>query len=88
MPVTIGEYRKLIADRPRKFTETEVRFAPPSRNNTDYYCKDCSHWFESPGAKRSVCEIMRKRDDSSVEPKAKCMFWTRTGMKFPLLEQN
>jgi hypothetical protein len=85
---TLSSYRHLLADRPDKFSAQEVAFTMPNRNNTDYYCKECRHWFDSPGAHRSVCEIYRPASDESVPPKGKCMFWTRTGERFPLLHQE
>ena len=88
MPASLAEYKRMMADRPPKFNEADCQFTPAARNKSGYYCDECMHWFDSPVGHRSVCEIYRPRDDGSVEPKAKCMFWTRTGERFPLLAKE
>lgn len=85
--VSLSDYRAMVADHPRKFSESEVGYTPAARNSTTYYCDECLHFYEGPAAHRNVCEILRRVGEASIEAKAKCSFWTRTGQKHPLLER-
>ena len=81
----LARYQRLLADRPGKLTASESGYTPPARNQTDYFCDECLHFYTGKAARRTVCEIVRLQPERSIEPKAKCRFWTRTGEKFPLL---
>jgi hypothetical protein len=81
--VTIQNYRKLIADHPRKFTEAEVGFEPHPEQGLQ--CGGCFHFYSSIAADRNVCEIYRAKDGSSIPEDGHCAFWTKTGKRFPLL---
>jgi hypothetical protein len=85
MTAVLSDYKHLLADRPAKFTGTESGYTPAAKNKTEYTCDDCRHFFTGPAAGYSVCEVVRLVPEKSIEPKAKCKFWTRTGERFPLL---
>jgi hypothetical protein len=86
--VTIAQYRAIISDHPKKFNETEAGYVPATRNNTDYFCVDCLHFYRGPVARRTTCEILRRTLGQDIEPKAHCAFWTHTGDRFPLLRNG
>jgi hypothetical protein len=85
---TLSQYRELISDRPKKFSESEAGYTSPARSNSDYHCEDCLHFYRGLAARRTVCEILRRPMGSDIEPKAHCVFWTRTGDRFPLLRNG
>jgi len=85
---TLADYRRLIADRPAKLTGPEAQYTPASQNSTDYHCDQCRHFFISKVAGYNVCEVVRLQPEKSIESKAKCKFWTRTGERFPLLNNH
>lgn len=85
---TLADYRRLLADRPDKFSGADAQYTPVSSNKTDYHCDDCRHFFTGKAAGYNVCEVVRLQPEKSIEPKAKCKFWTRTGERFPLLNNR
>ncbi len=85
---TLADYHRLLSDRPDKFSGTEASYQSPSQNKTDYHCKDCLHFFTGKVAGYSVCEVVRLQPERSIEPEAKCKFWTHTGGRFPLLNNH
>jgi hypothetical protein len=85
---TKAEYERLLADRPRKFTGAEAGYVPAAKNDGDYTCSDCLHFYTGKAAGRSVCEVVRLTPERSIEPKARCKFWTHAGLKFPLLRSD
>jgi len=86
--ITLEDYRKLVAERPEKFTEEDVGYR--SAYNGGPQCKGCLHFFERRLDKFGVCEIMRSRatDEDGVNPSWTCRFNTVDMQKFPLLEQK
>jgi len=84
----LARYRELLADRPEKFTGRESDYTPAAKNSTAYFCKDCLHFFMGKVAGYNVCEVVRLHPEMSIEPKAKCKYWTRTGERFPLLRSR
>lgn len=88
MSATLTDYRRLLADRPDKFTGPEASYTPESQNKSDYACEDCLHFFTGKAARRRVCEVVRLQPERSIEPRAKCKFWTHTGERFPLLNSK
>ena len=84
-PEGLARYRALIADRPDKFSGKEAGYTPAAQNKTEYTCDDCRHFFIGPAAGYNVCEVVRLQPEASIEPKAKCRYWTRTGERHPLL---
>jgi len=84
----LDKYRKLLADRPEKFTGKEADYTPAARNKSDYFCKDCKHFFTGKVAGYNVCEVVRLHPEMSIEPKARCRYWTRTGERFPILNNH
>jgi len=81
----LADYKHLLADRPVKLSGKEASYTPAAQNKTDYFCSDCLHFFTGKVAGYSVCEIVRLQPEKSIEPSAKCKFWTRTGERLPLL---
>jgi hypothetical protein len=88
MPVTLSDYRRLVADHPVKFSEREVGYTPAASNKTDKHCDDCLHFYAGKAARRNVCEIMQRSSGGSVEPRANCRFWTVIGLHYPLLKED
>ncbi len=88
MTGTLAEYKRLLADRPAKFTAAEAAYQSQKQNTTDYFCRDCRHFFQGPVAGYNVCEVVRLQPEKSIESHAKCKFWTRTGERFPLLNNK
>lgn len=84
----LEKYDKLLADRPEKFSGREASYTPASENKTTYHCSDCRHFFTGKVAGYNVCEVVRLQPERSIEPKAKCRYWTRTGERFPLLRSD
>lgn len=84
----LADYKRLLTDRPVKFTGAEAGYVPASRNDGEYTCDDCRHFFTGPAAGYNVCEIVRLTPEKSIEPKARCRFWTRTGERWPMLKGN
>lgn len=85
MSATLVDYRRLLADRPEKLSGKEADYASAAQNKSDYHCDDCLHFFTGKVAGRKVCEVVRLQPEKSIEPNARCKFWTRTGERFPLL---
>jgi hypothetical protein len=86
MSATLADYKRHIADRPEKFTGPESNYVPASKNKPDQYrCDTCRHFFIGEVAGYNVCEVVRLQPEKSIEPGARCKFWTRTGERFPLL---
>jgi hypothetical protein len=84
----LADYKRLLSDRPDKFSGKEAGYTPAAQNKTEYTCDDCRHFFTGPAASYNVCEVVRLQPEKSIEPKAKCRFWTRTGERFPLLNSK
>jgi hypothetical protein len=84
----LADYKRLLADRPEKLTGPEASYTPAAQNKSDYFCDECLHFFTSKVAGRKVCEVVRLQPERSIEPKAKCKFWTHTGERFPLLNSH
>ncbi len=81
---SLEEYKKLIADRPEKFTEEEVGYRKADAGEPQ--CRGCLHFFERRLDKFAVCEIMRseRTDEEGVNPTWVCNFQTVDMEKFPL----
>lgn len=82
---TLADYKRLLADRPEKFSGSEAQYFPATKNDTTYTCDSCRHFFNGKVAGYNVCEVVRLQPEKSIEPGARCKFWTRTGERFPLL---
>lgn len=81
---TFDDYLDIMADRPVKLTPAEVLYSPSPK--FDQICGECVHFFRSPAAKRTVCEIMRPETDTeNVSHVGYCAFWTADYHTFPLL---
>lgn len=79
--VSLKEYKKLIEERPRKFSAEEVDY----RDSEDMRrCGRCLHYYERLRDGFGVCEIFRPADDSAVDPEYTCDLMTVDGEKFPL----
>ena len=84
--VTLQQYRKLVADHPRKFDGPEIEFSP--KGEPGYECHACFHFYDGNVAKRSVCEIYRGAEGGSVPSEGGCRFWTRDGKRHPLFQRT
>lgn len=84
----LADYKRLLADRPEKLSGAEADYTPASKNDSGYHCDQCRHFFTGKVSGHNVCEVVRLQPERSIEPKAKCKFWTRTGERFPLLRSD
>ena len=86
-PATFADYEALFdpCERPRKFSAHEVGFTVLPNNQAGPICADCRHWFVNAVQTRSVCEIMRLKDEQPVPALGQCRFWNSNGMNYPLL---
>ena len=84
MTVSKDAYKRIIENRPFKFSVDEVNYR---ESEGDEECKGCVHFFERVKDKFHVCEIFRPtKGDESVDPEFVCDFWTENNEDFPLLE--
>lgn len=72
MPKSEADYRRLIADHPKKFTAEEAGYQAATDAMT---CSTCSHYYLNPLHNWRVCEIMRPPDET-VKANWTCRFWT------------
>ena len=90
MPVTLGEVKKQLSDRPRKFNERDVNYRPVD-GGSNHRCAICEHFFASNS--RAVCEIFRPTGDTAtktvnVRYNYVCDFWTGDGIRYPDAEKE
>jgi hypothetical protein len=83
--VSLNDYRKLLEERPRKFTAEEVEYNKDAEGKNEI-CFKCLHYFRRTIDDFGVCEIFRSEetDVDGVKPDATCRFFTHDGKLFPL----
>lgn len=87
MMPTLADYRKLMEDRPEKWSPDDVNYREAGGRDR---CARCLHFYERHLDRHGVCELMRSEatDRDGVDPDYVCDFYTRDGEVFPLLEGN
>lgn len=79
--VSLKEYRELLDDRPKKLDPKDVDY----READDLRrCGNCLHYFYRRIDGYGVCEVMRPKDEESIDTSKTCDLWTKDGEKFPL----
>ena len=81
--VSLKEYKKLIEERPRKFSAEEVDYRDGAEE-LPCVCSRCIHFFERARDKFAVCEVMRPTGEESVDQFYTCDMYSPDGEKFPL----
>lgn len=82
---TFRDYTRMLADRPPKFSAEQVNYR---KGKEPHDCDECVHFYQSEGARRSVCEIFRPEGDESVKPDWVCDWFSDDGVRFPLLPKG
>ena len=83
---TFEDYEAMLERRPDKFQPSQVRFVRGGGKTNP--CSGCMHWYQSPIAQRSTCEVVRPDDDEGdgqVLAGDTCMLWTVDRENYPKL---
>lgn len=83
--VTLDAYKRLVANRPYKFSADEVGYRKSTGSEE---CANCFHLYKREWDKYGVCEIFRDGEGDKEEPIKDdwvCSFHTIDGEEFPLL---
>ena len=80
---TLEEYRRLMSERPRKFSADEVNYR---RSGGEEKCCHCISFYERRADDLGTCEIFRssETDRDGVRPYYVCDFYSTEGEDFPL----
>lgn len=81
---SLADYESLMSDRPRKFTPSDVGYREATA--LVHRCRRCIHFYSRIVDRFGVCEIMRPSADEPVDPDYVCVFQTKDGDTFPLLD--
>lgn len=83
---TLTEYKKLLDDRPEKFTSDQVDYRDSDGKEK---CVRCFHMYKRVLDQHGVCEIFRSPevDEDGLDPNYVCDFFTHDGETHPLLEK-
>ena len=84
--VTLEEYDLLMADRPMKFSASQVGYSPKPKYKQ--VCDDCISFFRGKAARKNTCEIFRPDNEETVQPMGWCRFWSNNYRDFPLLDKE
>lgn len=89
--ITLDAYKRLIANRPFKFSAEEVAYHEAkldAQGEGEEFCANCLHFYTRKLDGYAVCEIFRDGegdDEEPIKPDWVCAFHTTDGETFPLL---
>lgn len=81
---TREDVRLLMKDRPPKLTGDSSGLKRGG-GTAERRCGNCFHLYSRFVGGRTVCEIVRPADDSSVQPGDVCRLWSHDGVRYPML---
>jgi hypothetical protein len=82
--VSLSDVKRMLRDRPVKFSADQVAYRPGKGKER---CGNCAHFFRSK--QRAVCEILRlagdtQTSDESIMAGWTCDYFTPDGVSYPL----